>query len=154
MRQTRNSGRVRLAASLALGAVGILLSGCGGEDFQNEPRPPVSVELTGVIQDKGITISPDRVGAGPIEITISNQTKAAHTITLEGEPAGGNRVRERVGPVNPLDTATVQKTLRPGTYEVRAGSERAVPREIAPATLTVGRERRDTNSQLLQPNPG
>jgi hypothetical protein len=131
--------------------VGILVSGCGGEDFQNEPRPPVSIELTGVIQDKGVTISPNRVGAGPIEITISNQTKAAHTITLEGEPAGGNRVRERVGPVNPLDTATVQKTLRPGTYEVRAGSERAVPREIASATLTVGRERRDSNSQLLQP---
>jgi hypothetical protein len=131
--------------------VGILVSGCGGEDFQNEPRPPVSIELTGVIQDKGVTISPNRVGAGPIEITISNQTKAAHTITLEGEPAGGNRVRERVGPVNPLDTATVQKTLRPGTYEVRAGSERAVPREIAPAALTVGRERRDSNSQLLQP---
>ena len=142
---------VRLVASLALGVVGAFLAGCGGEDFENKPRPPVSIELTGVIQEKGVTISPDRVGAGPIEITISNQTKAAHTLTLDGEPAGGNRVRERVGPVNPLDTASIQKTLRPGTYEVRAGSERAVPREIPPATLRVGRKRPDSNSELLQP---
>jgi hypothetical protein len=128
------------------GAAFLLAAGCGEEDFANKPRPPASVALTGVIQDRGVTVSPDKVGAGPISITISNQTKAEHTVTLEGD-----RVRERVGPINPLDTATIQKTLRPGRYEVRAGSSAATPHEITPDTLMVGRERRDSSNQLLQP---
>jgi hypothetical protein len=86
------------------------------------------------------------VGAGPVLITVSNQTKDAHTLTLEGQS-----VRERVGPINPLDTATIQKTLKPGTYEVRAGSSVAVAREIKPASLVIGKQRKDSNDQLLQP---
>jgi len=121
-------------------------AGCGGEDFENKPRPPVPIELTGVIQDDAVTVSPARVGAGPVLITISNQTKATHTITLEGQ-----RVVERVGPVAPLDTATVQKTLDPGSYEVRAGSPKAVPKDIQPAVLRIGKERKDSNSDLLLP---
>ena len=104
------------------------------------------VDLTGVIQQNKVTVSPNRVGAGPIIITISNQTKDAHTVTLEGE-----RVKERVGPINPLDTATIQSTLVPGDYEVRAGSSVAVPKEIAPATLRIGRARPNSNNRLLLP---
>jgi len=142
---------MRTAALLTAGTILLLAVGCGDEDFANDPRPPVSISLTGVINNRGVTISPDKVGAGPIELTISNQTKAAHTITLEGEPPQGNRVRERVGPVNPLDTATIQKTLRPGSYEVRAGSAAATPREIGLARLTVGRQRPDSNDRVLLP---
>jgi hypothetical protein len=134
------------AAVLAAGVIGVLAAGCGGEDFKNRPRPPVPTELTGVIQEKKVTVSPNKVGAGPILITVSNQTKDAHTLTLEGQS-----VRERVGPINPLDTATIQKTLRPGTYEVRAGSSVAVAHEIQPASLAVGKQRRDSNDQLLTP---
>lgn len=142
---------MRGAALLTAGVLGILAAGCGGSDFENNPRPPVRLDLTGVIQDTKVTLSPSEVGAGPILITISNQTKDAHTVTLAGEPTGGNRVQERVGPINPLDTATLQKTLAPGTYEVRAGSARAVPQEIQPAILRVGRERPDSSNRLLQP---
>jgi hypothetical protein len=60
-------------------------------------------------------------------------------------------VRERVGPINPLDTATIQKTVVPGNYEVRAGSSAAVPKEIAPATLRVGRARANSSNRVLQP---
>ena len=122
------------------------VTGCGSPDFKNEPRPPAPLDLTGVITDKQVTISPNKVGAGPIQITVSNQTKDAHTLTLEGDS-----VRERVGPINPLDTATIQKTLRQGTYEVRAGSSVAVAHEIKPATLVIGKQRRDSNNQLLTP---
>jgi hypothetical protein len=146
MRATRKTRRIRGAAVLAAGVLGVLVAGCGDEDFENKPRPPVPVELTGVIQEAKVTISPDKVGAGPILITVSNQTKEAHTLTLEGET-----VRERVGPINPLDTATIQKTLRPGSYEVRAGSQVAVAQEIRPATLTIGKQRKDSNDRLLLP---
>jgi hypothetical protein len=122
-------------------------AGCGDEDFENEPRPPVPMELTGVIQDDKVTVSPSRnIGAGPFVITISNQTDSKHTITLEGES-----IQEEVGPVAPLDTATIQRTLAPGTYEVKAGSAKAVPRGIAPASLDIGKERKNSNSELLLP---
>jgi hypothetical protein len=132
------------------GTLAVAAAGCGEDDFENEPRPPVPIELTGVIQEDKVTVSPDgsdrKLGAGPFLITISNQTPDAHTLTLEGD-----RITERVGPVNPEDTATIQKTLAPGNYEVRAGSEVAVPKEIEPAELEIGPERRDSNDRLLLP---
>jgi hypothetical protein len=138
--------RVRGVAIFAAVAA-LTAAGCGEEDFENEPRPPVPMELTGVIQDDKVTVSPSRnIGAGPFVITISNQTDAEHTITLEGES-----IQEEVGPVAPLDTATIQRTLAPGTYEVKAGSMKAVPKEIAPASLDVGKERKNSNSELLLP---
>ena len=131
-----------LSAVAALAA-----AGCGEEDFKNEPRPPVPMELTGVIQDDKVTVSPSKnIGAGPFVITISNQTDSEHTITLEGES-----IQEEVGPVAPLDTATIQRKLAPGTYEVKAGSAKALPKGIAPAALNVGAERRNSNSDLLLP---
>jgi hypothetical protein len=138
--------RVRgVAISAAVAALAV--AGCGDEDFENQPRPPVPMELTGVIQDDKVTVSPSRnIGAGPFVITISNQTDDEHTITLEGES-----LTEEVGPVAPLDTATIQRTLAPGSYEVRAGTERAVRKGIAPASLDVGKQRKNSNSELLLP---
>ena len=128
-----------------VGAVGAV-AGCGEEDFANEPRPAVAKELTGVIQDRGVTVSPSKEGAGPFLITISNQTKEPHTVTLEG-----GEVREMVGPIQPRDTGAIQQTLPPGTYEVRAGSSQAVESEIPPAELTVGEDRKSSNDELLLP---
>jgi hypothetical protein len=137
----------RGVAIIATVAAAAAAAGCGDEDFANEPRPPVPVELTGVIQEDKVTVSPSRnIGAGPFLITISNQTDARHTITLEGQS-----IKEEVGPVAPLDTATIQRTLAPGSYEVRAGSMRAVPRGIAPASLDIGAERKNSSSELLLP---
>jgi hypothetical protein len=134
------------ATTAAVLAAGLVVAGCGGEDFANNPRPPVPVELTGVIQPDAVTVSPARIGAGPVLITMSNQTRTPITITLDG-----TTVRDRVGPVPPLDTATIQRTLEPGRYEVQAGSDVALPREIRPAELEIGRERRSSSSDLLLP---
>lgn len=136
---------MRVWPPLFVGAV-LLLAGCGEDDFENAKRPPVPIELTGVIQERGVTVSPSKEGAGPFVITISNQTDAAHTVTLEG-----TSVEERVGPIQPQDTATIQKTLAQGRYEVRAGSEQAVEREIPPAELVIGPERDPSNDRLLLP---
>jgi hypothetical protein len=134
----------RGAAALLLG--GALLAACGEEDFERKPRPPVPVSLSGVITAEKVTVSPAKLGAGPIELTISNQSGAKRTVTLEG-----GSVREQVGPISPMDTATIERTLDPGDYEVRAGSPRAVRKEIVPAVLRIGRERPDSNNQLLLP---
>jgi hypothetical protein len=135
------------AGGCAIACCCVLLAGCGGDDFKNDPRPAAAIELTGVIQDRGVTISPGSVsGAGPVSITISNQTNDAHTVTLEGDS-----VEETVGPINPRDTATIQKTLAGGTYEVKAGSERAVAKEIPAGSLKVGAKKRESSGELLLP---
>jgi len=144
---TRRSG----VALLAGAAVAVLAAGCGEDDFENNPRPAVADELTAVIQDDKVTVSPDgrgrrKVEAGPILITVSNQADEPHTVILEGE-----EVREETQEVAPLDTATLQKTLKEGTYEVRAGSEQAQRREIAPAVLVIEGERKSSNDELLLP---
>jgi len=136
-------GRVLATAAV----VAALVAGCGDEDFTREARAPVRMELSGVIQKDVVTVSPLRdLGAGPFEFTISNQTDEPHTVTLEGE-----RVKFEAGSVDPTDTLTFRQTLEPGSYEIRAGSEQAVPKEIKPAVLDVGAERADSNSDLMQP---
>jgi hypothetical protein len=133
------------AALLATAAMSA--AGCGGgSDFKNDPRPPAPVQLTGVITDKGVTVSPNRVGAGPVIILISNQSKQAHTITLDG-----GRTLDTVGPISPLDTGKLQQTLEQGSYKVKAGSSRAQLRELTPGTLTVGPPRKDSSNQVLLP---
>jgi hypothetical protein len=122
------------------------LAACGDEDFKNDPRPPVAIDLTGVVQSDKVTVSPASFGAGPVAITIANQTDDPHTITLTG-----GSLDTTVGPVAPTDTTTIRRTLERGEYEVRAGSEAAVPREIKPATLTVGAERKSGSEDLQLP---
>ena len=124
----------------------MLFAGCGDDDFKNEARAPVRLALTGVIQDDSVTVSPSKVGAGPVEITISNQTDSPRTLTLEGES-----IVERHAEVAPGATATIQRTLKPGSYEVKAGSAKAVTQEIRPAVLRIGRERGNSNNELLLP---
>jgi hypothetical protein len=127
----------------------LAVAGCGDDDFKNEARPPVPKQLTGVITEQRVTVSPDQIGAGPVIITISNQTDTPHTITLES--SGGGTIREQSSAINPLDTATIQRTLEEGEYTVKAGSSEAVAREIAPATLRIGPKRKSGSDELLLP---
>ena len=141
------SGQTLVTKTRLLIAV-VLVSGCVGcgEDFENEPRSPVPVELTAVIQPGGVNVSPDEVGGGPISITISNQTDMAHTVMLVG-----STVEEKVGPINPQDTATIQKTVTQGRYELRANPDGPGAGRISPGELRVGRARNPSNDRILLP---
>ena len=134
-------------ATVAVAGAAIFVAGCGESDFENKARPPVRLQLSGVIQKDKVTVSPARdLGAGPFEITISNQTGQRHTVKIEG-----GSTTQPAQPVDAGDTLTIKRTLDPGTYQLSAGSEEAVPKEIKPATLNVGAERRDSNSDLMLP---
>jgi hypothetical protein len=143
MRQTVRMRRVAVVSA----ALAVALAGCGGgEDFANKPRPPVPVQLTGVITKQKLTISPNKVGAGPVVITVANQSGQKRMLTLDG-----NGIQESVGPINPLDTAQLQKTLKPGRYTVKVGSEAATAKTIGSATLLIGRERPSASDKVLLP---
>ena len=139
------SGRIRAVPILFAGAT--LVAGCGGgSHFKNETRPPVPVQLTGVVNDRAVQISPKKVGAGPVIIIVSNQTNGAHTLTLEG-----NGTTDTVGPVNPMGTGKLQQSLKPGTYTLKAGSPQATAQPIAPGRVTVTKERQSSSNDLLLP---
>ena len=167
----RQNGGIRRATYWSVGAALTLgAAGCGGDDkFENEPRPPIPTQLTGVISPKEVTVSPDVVPLPPEEgqqqsarelptpivLIVSNLTDDSHTITLSGKPRDTKLkpIEVRSAQINPGDTAQIQQTLPPGTYEVRAGSEEARdPGEmIAPDTLTVNPNRETSSDDLLLP---
>jgi hypothetical protein len=126
-----------------------LVSACGEDDFANEPRPPVPLTLTGVITEERVTVSPDDVGAGPIVLTISNQTGSSHRVVLRGEGDDGSEVDEMSAPINPLDTATLQQDLPEGEYTVNANSDGGSA--IRPDRLRVGPERDSSSDELELP---
>jgi hypothetical protein len=128
-------------------ALALALVGCGGgKDFENKPRPPVTLDLTGVITEQELTISPNKVGAGPVKITVSNQSGQSRVLKIEG-----NGTQETVGPIDSLSTGEIQKTLKPGRYTVTAGSEAATARTIKPATLVIGKDRASASDKVLLP---
>jgi hypothetical protein len=136
-----------MRTAVVVAAMALCLAGCGGgKDFANKPRPPVTLDLTGVITKEKVTISPHRVGAGPVVITVSNQSGQPRTLTIEG-----NGTQDSVGPIEALDTGKLQKTLKPGRYTVKAGSEAATRKLIRPAVLVIGKERPSASDKVLLP---
>ena len=141
------AGRTRTATLFAGVLSALVLAGCGDDDnFKNEPRPPIPVQLSGVITETEVSVEPRSIGAGPIVLIIDNQTDQAHTVTLDG-PSG----TEEVGPINPRDAGRIQHDLAQGTYEIRAGSDEATETEIEPAKLAVGPKRPSSSNDVLLP---
>src|SRR5690242_14535029 len=99
-------GRIRIGAlASGVAAAALLVSGCGGgKDFAGKPRPAAPLTLTGVITKSGVTVSPNRVGAGPVVILVSNQTQASHTLELDG----ANIASVQTPPIAPTDTGRIQ----------------------------------------------
>lgn len=145
---------VRASRARARYAVGALcaasvLSACGEEeDYKNEPRPPAPIVVSAAISDEKVSVSPRKFGAGPITLIVSNQTDDAQQITLETDELGGTQagVRQRTGPINPGDTASIKADLRTGRYRVAVEGN-----GIEPAAVRVGRSRPSSQNELLQP---
>jgi hypothetical protein len=147
-----NKRGARRGAAVAAGLLVTLgVAACGDDDFANEPRPPVPVAITGVITEQQVDISPNEFGAGPVVLTISNQTPESHRVTLEGTADDGTEISEVTGPINPQDTATIQQSLPPGEYEVIANSDGALNPDIRPGQITVDEERPSGSNELELP---
>jgi len=149
VRDTTNIPRARTAALLATSALSALpLIACGDRDYARRARPPVPVQLTGVITSGQVTVSPDSVGAGPIRLIVSNQTGASQQVTLEsdGEAGAGPGVRQQTAPINPRDTASLSAEVDPGRYRVAVEGD-----GIEAATVQVGAQRASAQNEVLQP---
>jgi hypothetical protein len=124
--------------ALAVGA-----SGCGEDDFENEPRPPSPVELTAAIDKRGVSVAPSDPAAGLVVITISNQTDEVTQLVLDGpgdeDPTSGD--------IEPLGTGSIKASLEEGEYQAIAGNSET----IEPAPINVGPPGPSSQNDLLLP---
>ncbi len=142
----RTTIAIALTGALATGALG-----CGtNAKHANEPRPPAPILLSSAITPEQISVSPRRIGAGPITLVFTNLTGSSQQVTFESAAAPGTTskpgIRQQTAPINPSDTATLKATVEPGLYRVRVGGD-----AVAPGTLAVGRERPSSQNDLMLP---
>jgi hypothetical protein len=140
--------RLFLAALTLAGTAGVAACG-GGGPRTNHNRPPAPVTLTGAIHPHRVQISPARVGAGPITLVISNQTRRPQTVTMETSNApGSNTIGHRASTprIPPQATGRLTINARRGDYMVHVGD-----RTVAVAHVTVGKRRASSQNDLLLP---
>jgi hypothetical protein len=138
-------GKVYGGIATALVTVG----GCGGGgDYANNPRPPAPINVTAAITDSRVSVSPQRFGAGPIELIISNQSSSAQEVTFETDELGGSQPGRKFNttPINPRGTATLKVDVRRGNWKLRVGDG-----GIRAAAVSVGAKRKSAQDELLQP---
>jgi hypothetical protein len=135
----------RKASAPAAIAVAILLAGCGsGKHYVNAPRPPSLLIITVAIDNGRVLVSPTHIGAGPVQLTMANETQASQQVTVASDQPGV--LQEHAGPINPGNTASLKANLSSGTYSVKVDGS-----SIQAATIAVGGQRPSAQNQLLQP---
>ena len=152
MRSTRPAPwRTPKGAAVLCCALALLLAACGssGGDYKNEPRPAAAIVVSASIDDSHIQVSPHRFGAGPITLVITNQSDASQQVTLETADTPGSGPGRRAvetGPINPRETASVKADVQRGTYTLHVSGD-----GVRAAKLLVGRARKSSQNELLQP---
>src|SRR5215207_260696 len=137
---------MRIGCAVAL-AGAFAVTGCGREeDHANRDRPATSINVTAAIADGRVNVSPEKIGAGPVRLIVSNQTGSAQALTFRtgGGDAGVTRTS---APIRPASTGTLEiDDVTEGRYEIRTSDRR-----VEPAAITVGAPRASAQGELLLP---
>jgi hypothetical protein len=135
----RERGRL-LPFIAAVIVAGLILAGCGRNDFKNDPRPPIPAEVSVKIAKDGIAVSPKEFGAGLVNFTIANLTTQPGTLAIQGP------VNADSDEIVPAGTGTIKVDMKPGSYEASVSGVAA-----RPFSFTVGPERASGQNDLLLP---
>jgi hypothetical protein len=142
--------RTRIVGALSAMALVVAAAGCGSSDsYDNAERPPAPINVAINLTPDRVFISPDRIGAGPVVLLVSNQSGRSREVTLEAPARSGSSCVDgsaSSGPINPQGTARVQLPLVEGRCVVGV-----VDARLQPAPLTVGPTRRTAQDDVLQP---
>jgi hypothetical protein len=149
--------RSKTLGTLALAAA--VTTGCGGgSHFVDHQRAPAPVNLTVYINDHRVSVSPSKVGAGPVVFIITNQASNAESLSVIASGGAGSQPLADTGPISPQGTAQLQVNLsQPGAYTVgiapssTSEAAAATPTGIQSAFVNVGAPRPSSNNNLLQP---
>jgi hypothetical protein len=142
--------RARLAVALVLaGSAGIAACGGSGEPRHNVNRPAAPVTLTAAVHDRFVQVSPAAVGAGPVNVVVSNQSRRAQVVTFETADVPGNGAvgrRASTARIAPRGTGRLSLNTREGDYTVHVGD-----RTVRVAHVKVGPRRESSQDDLLLP---
>ncbi len=139
------------------GLLALVLAACGsgGGKSPTEITPPSPVNLTVLVSDSRVSVSPAAVGAGPVVFIVTNQASRAEALAISR--AGGSRLAS-TPPINPQGTTQISVNFfRPGRYTIATAShgrndaQRLRPTSIHPALIRIGRRRRGGGSELQRP---
>ncbi|MCW3014539.1 MAG: hypothetical protein JWO02_1631 [Solirubrobacterales bacterium] len=138
--------KMRRIVAAVVGAASLVVAGCGSSgDYKNQARPPAPIVVTAYISDDGVSVSPDKFGAGPVNLVITNQSGAAQQVTFESDGSAAG-FTQQTGPINPRDTATLKADIPQGNAVVKVSAN-----SIKAARIRVGAERASAQNDLLQP---
>src|ERR1700743_279900 len=145
--------RIRTIGQLAVTALVVAGCGSGGAQSPSAARPANPVNLTVYVNDSRVSVSPTKVGAGPLTFIVTNQASHAESLAIS---MGGSTLAS-TAPINPQGTTQVSVNFRPGRYTIATGSEGrneaqlSKQSSIRPASIHIGRERESSNNSALQP---
>jgi hypothetical protein len=137
-----------------LAVIALAVSACGATSKgATTPRPPPPVNLTVYIDNSRVSVSPSRVGAGPVAFIITNQAREAESLAILPARSAAGQALANTGPINPQATAQVTVNFNsPGLYTLSTNDQGGDGgSSIRAAALRVGRPRPSGNNQLLQP---
>ena len=120
--------------------VAVVVAGCGRNDFNNDPRPPIPAEVSVKIASDGVAVSPKEFGAGLVNFTIANLTNRTGSLAIHGP------VSATSPSIGPGDADTIKVAMKTGSYEASADGI-----AVRPFNFTVGPERPSGQNDLLLP---
>jgi hypothetical protein len=150
----RTIGQFALSA-LVLPGCALAVSACGsaGGKAASVARPANPVNMTVYVNDSRVSVSPTKVGAGPITFIVTNQASRAESLAI----SRGGSTLARTAPINPQGTTQVSVDFKPGIYIVATGprgqndAQLSKQSSIRPAAIRIGRARQSSGNDLLQP---
>jgi hypothetical protein len=137
-----------------LAGTALVVSACGSTaPAIVNPRPAAPVNLTVYIDNSRVSVSPSTVGAGPVELIITNQASQTESLAVLPSGASAGQPLANTGPINPQGTAQVKVDFTsPGNYSVATGGGGAgAGSAIQAALIHVGHQRASSDNELLQP---
>jgi hypothetical protein len=134
----RRRGRALLVLATLL--VALVVAGCGRNDFNNDPRPPIPAEVSVKISNQGVGVSPREFGAGLVNFTVANLTNETGSLAIHGPVSADS---DQLGPG---DATTVKVQMKTGNYEASVDGI-----TVRPFSFTVGPERPSGQNDLLLP---
>ena len=135
----RRRRRAQFVAA-ALVVVALVVAGCGRDDFENNPRPPIPAEVSVKIAKDGVAVSPKEFGAGLANFTIANLTTRPGTLAIRGPVEADSAEIPAAG------TGTIKVEMKTGSYEASVSGI-----AVRPFSFTVGPERPSGQNDLLLP---
>lgn len=137
---SRERGRYAALTVTAVFAV-LVFAGCGRDDFNNDPKPPVALEATIEISPERVDVSPRGFGAGLVNFVIANNSDAEAVMAIKGP------VDRTSAPVPAAGNGVFRVDMTTGDYEISVDGHAL----IKPVRLAVGPERPPSNNDLQLP---